>query len=187
MSLPLPVHIVVDPSLLSVFDPLFQLINSHKAVMILIDLFYYLTVDRKKERANDPENFLRRAHKYVVRLFLPQSLFALLWRELVKSLCLLLSEKSLVVVVKVLLIIVLLVAEGGVVMDALLLLHGFAGGVKNAEGDEQERQQVHLLVHFNRVKKQSEEQVYINANICNIVTNINSYHNSIYIESIYFM
>lgn len=62
-------------------------------------------------------------------------------------------------------------------MDAVLLLHGFAGGLKNAEGDEQqERQQVHLHVLFfflNRVKKRSGEQVNINANTCNIVTNNN--------------
>ncbi len=49
VSLPLPVHIVIDPSLLSVFDPLFHFISGHKAVVILVNLFYNLTVDRKRK------------------------------------------------------------------------------------------------------------------------------------------
>lgn len=48
VSLPLPVHIVIDPSLLSVFDPPLHLISGHKAVVILVNLFYNLTVDRRR-------------------------------------------------------------------------------------------------------------------------------------------
>ncbi len=49
VSKPLPVHIIIDPSILSVFDPPFHLISGHKAVVILVNPFYNLTVDRKRK------------------------------------------------------------------------------------------------------------------------------------------
>lgn len=73
----------------------------------------------------------------VTSALLPESLFALLWRELLKGLGLLLSQEGFVVIVKVLAVVMLAAAEGEVVVDAVLF-GGLAGGINHAEGKAHE-------------------------------------------------
>lgn len=73
------------------------------------------------------------------RLFsLPESLFALLRRELIEGFGLVRPEESVVVVVEVLRIVVDFVAELGVVVNPVLLLGGFARDAEHGERQAEE-------------------------------------------------
>lgn len=130
MTLPLAIHVIVDPLFLSVLDPLLHLLDCNVAILILIYSFHQHAVEESDQILaaiviTDVNN---------VSDTLPEPLLAFLRGELVKSFGLLLSQKSFVVVVEVLGIVVFQVAEWVIVMNTALLLGGFAGGINHTEG-----------------------------------------------------